>query len=44
MANPKTLKELKKSGYRVLPVRQELRENLIAKIKKGDPPIAPHFI
>jgi magnesium chelatase subunit I len=37
MAKPKTIKELKKSGFRVLPVREELRKNLIAKMKKGTP-------
>jgi len=30
---PKTIGELRESGYEVLPVRQELRRNLIAKIK-----------
>ncbi len=33
MARSKTLKQLKKSGYRVLPVREELRNNLIARMK-----------
>ena len=28
----KTLGQLKKSGYKVLPIREELRKNLIAKI------------
>ena len=37
MAKPKTLKELRKSGYRILPVREELRKNLIGKIKKKEP-------
>jgi len=37
MAKPKTLKELRKSGNRVLPVREELRKNLIARMKKGEP-------
>ena len=37
MARPKTLRQLRKSGYRVLPVREELRKNLIAKMKAGGP-------
>ena len=32
-SKPKTIGELRESGYEVLPVRQELRRNLIAKIK-----------
>ncbi len=32
-STPKTIGELRESGYEVLPVRQELRRNLIAKIK-----------
>jgi magnesium chelatase subunit I len=32
----KTLGELKRSGYRTRSVRDELRENLIAKMKRGD--------
>jgi len=32
-SRPKTIGELRKSGYEVLPVRQELRRNLIAKIQ-----------
>ncbi len=31
-----TLRELKESGYRVLPVREEMRKNLIEKIKSGE--------
>jgi magnesium chelatase subunit I len=37
MAKPKTIKELKKSGYRVLPVREELRKNLIGTMKRNEP-------
>jgi magnesium chelatase subunit I len=33
----KTLGELKKSGYRSRPVRQELRENLLQRIQVGTP-------
>jgi magnesium chelatase subunit I len=33
----KTFGELKKSGYRSRPVRQELRENLLERIKSGQP-------
>ncbi len=34
---PATLGALKKSGYRVLPVREELRRNLINRLEKGAP-------
>ncbi|RJP26077.1 MAG: magnesium chelatase [Candidatus Abyssobacteria bacterium SURF_5] len=34
---PKTLKELRKSRYRILSVREEMRKNLIAKLKRGEP-------
>jgi magnesium chelatase subunit I len=37
MNKPNTLKELKKSRYRVAPVREEMRRNLIAKMKAGEP-------
>jgi magnesium chelatase subunit I len=37
MARAKTLRQLKKAGYEVLPVRAELRKNLIATMKSGDP-------
>jgi magnesium chelatase subunit I len=37
ICKPKTLKELGKSRYRVLPVREEMRKNLIAKLKAGEP-------
>lgn len=33
---PRTLGELKASGYQVLPVREEMRKNLIAKIRTGE--------
>ena len=32
---PKTLGELRESGYTVLPVREELRRNLIARLREG---------
>ena len=34
---PRTLGELKKSGYRARTVKQELRDNLIARIRSGLP-------
>ncbi|MCE2392035.1 MAG: sigma 54-interacting transcriptional regulator [Proteobacteria bacterium] len=37
MSYPRTLGELKESGYRQRSVRQELRENLIARLRRGDP-------
>ena len=33
----KTLKELKKSGYQAISVKEELRKNLIEKLKKNQP-------
>ena len=36
MSCPSTLGELKKSGYKVLPVKEEIRKNLIQKIQKGE--------
>ena len=36
MKKPRTTGELKKSKYQVLSVKQELRKNLIARMKKGD--------
>lgn len=33
---PKTLGELKSSGYRTRSVKEELRENLIAKLRAGE--------
>ena len=43
MTKPKTLKQLKKSGYRILPVREELRKNLIEKMRE-DGPLFPDII
>ena len=37
MEKPRTVGELRASGYKVLPVREELRKNLIEKIRKGEP-------
>ena len=37
MATPRTLRELRQSGYRSRSVKQELRENLIARLAKGEP-------
>ncbi|MBX6752899.1 sigma 54-interacting transcriptional regulator [Thermorudis peleae] len=34
---PQTLGELRESGYQVLPVREEMRRNLLAKIASGEP-------
>ena len=34
---PQTVGELRESGYKVLPVREELRKNLIAKLESGTP-------
>jgi magnesium chelatase subunit I len=36
-SRPTTLGELKESGYRVLPIREELRKNLIARLRAGEP-------
>ena len=36
MKSPQTLGALRKSGYRVLPVKEEMRKNLIEKIRRGD--------
>jgi len=33
---PRTLGELRKAGYKVLPVREEVRKNLIEKIRLGE--------
>jgi magnesium chelatase subunit I len=33
---PRTVGELRRSGYKVLPVREELRKNLIQKIRSGE--------
>jgi magnesium chelatase subunit I len=37
MSRPKTLGELKKSGYRPRSVKREMRENLIARLKENRP-------
>ena len=34
---PRTLGELKKSGYKVVSVKEEMRRNLIARIRAGRP-------
>ncbi|TME74731.1 MAG: magnesium chelatase, partial [Chloroflexi bacterium] len=36
MEQPTTLAQLRQSEYRVLPVKQEMRKNLIRKIKAGE--------
>jgi len=36
LERPRTLGELRASGYKVLPVREEMRKNLIAKIRAGE--------
>jgi len=37
MRRPTTVRELKKSGHRVLPVKEEIRKNLAAKIRAREP-------
>lgn len=37
MDRPRTLGDLKKSGYRALSVKDEMRRNLIRKLKSGEP-------
>ena len=37
MSTPRTVKELRESGYRPRSVKQELRENLIKRLQKGEP-------
>ncbi|HKW92848.1 MAG TPA: sigma 54-interacting transcriptional regulator [Methylomirabilota bacterium] len=37
MATPQTLRELRDSGYTSRSVKQELRENLIARLRRGEP-------
>jgi magnesium chelatase subunit I len=37
MANARTVRELRDSGYRTKPVKQELRDNLIARLRRGTP-------
>ena len=36
MIQANTVAELKKSGYKPLTVRQEMRKNLIVKLQKGE--------
>ena len=36
MSRPSTLGELKKNGYKVLPVKEEIRNNLVKKIQNGE--------
>jgi magnesium chelatase subunit I len=36
LERPRTLGELKAAGYKVLPVREEMRKNLIQKIRNGE--------
>ena len=36
MEKPRTVGELRASGYKVLPVREEMRKNLIEKIRRGE--------
>ena len=36
MSRPSTLGELKNTGYKVLPVKEEIRNNLINKIQSGE--------
>lgn len=36
LERPRTVGELKASGYQVLPVREEMRKNLIAKMRAGE--------
>ncbi len=35
-ANPRTIGELRRSGYKVISVKEELRKNLIEKIRRGE--------
>ena len=37
MSNPRTLGELKASGWKSVPVKQEMRRNLLAKLRRGEP-------
>lgn len=43
MHRPKTLRELRASGYRCRPIKQELRENLIDRLR-SDQPLFPGLI
>ncbi len=37
MTRPRTLRELKESGWQDLPVKDELRRNMIARLRAGEP-------
>src|SRR3982751_5951814 len=37
MAKPRTVGELRRTGYQVLPVKEEMRKNLIARLRDGGP-------
>ncbi len=43
MEKPRTVGELRASGYKVLSVREEMRKNLIEKIRR-DEPIFPGIV
>ena len=43
MSKPRTLGELRESGYQVMSVREEMRKNLIEKLRSGEP-IFPNVI
>src|SRR5688572_14161947 len=34
---PRTLRELRESGYRPVSVKREMRRNLLAKLRRGEP-------
>jgi magnesium chelatase subunit I len=36
MTRPQTLGELKESGYKIIPVKEEVRKNLLSKLKKKE--------
>src|SRR5438270_13025780 len=40
----RTIGELRESGYRVLSVKEEMRKNLISKIRRGDEGLFPGII
>ena len=54
LERPRTVGELKAAGYKVLPVREEMRKNLIAKLRTGedlfpgvfgyDETVVPHIV
>jgi magnesium chelatase subunit I len=37
MTSPTTIGELRASGYQVLPVKEEIRKNLVGKLKRNEP-------